>query len=169
MKGGFKMYAEVFEAIWQNTQGTANRLDKYKRWYKQIESIINQDLEGFMESFNDYIKIKNEGYMDLNIDKLTDNRIALSHYYKHPSGDMIPDPDIEVIVDTERKIVYPVAYQDTYGYSVAYEYDANGEIVGVNPKVKSSIESFFGQWLKNLQAQGFKACVACAPSCFTTE
>ena len=38
------------------------------------------------------------GFMDLNLDRLSRDGsvtvIALSHYYKHPSGDMIPDPDM---------------------------------------------------------------------------
>lgn len=40
--------------------------------------------------------------MDLNCDVLEVGqdyrRIALSHYWKHDSGDMIPDPDMEIAV-----------------------------------------------------------------------
>ncbi len=45
-----------------------------------------------------YAKSKVSGYMDLNLDLLEQTSdksiIALSHYYKHPSGDMIADPDM---------------------------------------------------------------------------
>ena len=41
-----------------------------------------------------------DGFMDFSVDILhrTPERIvvALSHYYKHPSGDMIADPDMEL-------------------------------------------------------------------------
>jgi hypothetical protein len=50
-------------------------------------------------------KSKVDGYMDLGLDILFRSPeklvIALSHYYKHPSGDMIADPDMEVAVLTK--------------------------------------------------------------------
>lgn len=107
------------------------------------------------------MKIKSAGFMDLNVECITSDRvplhrIAMSHYYKHPSGDLIPDPDMEVIVDTERKIVYPVAYQDAYGYYEAYAFNGLGEITFIYPKKRTDIEQFFAFWLKNLRNQGFK-------------
>lgn len=46
-------------------------------------------------TIEEYGKSVVDGYMDLNLDVLdrTPSKIviALSHYYKHPSGDMIPE------------------------------------------------------------------------------
>ena len=128
---------------------------KYEKWYKQLERIINQPLEQFMQSEEDYLKTKSNGFMDLNIDKLSGNRIALSHNYIQ-EGDIIPDPDMEVVINFEYKIVYPVTYQDSFGYREAYEFDAEGKAISVNEKVKREIEEFFGQWLRNLKMQGFR-------------
>ena len=128
---------------------------KYERWFKQIEKIINQPLEQFMQSEQDYLKIESSGFMDLNIDKLSENRIAMAHNYIQ-EGDVIPDPDMEVIINFEYQIVYPVTYQDSFGYREAYEFNIDGKAIGVNEKVKRELEEFFGQWLRNLKMQGFQ-------------
>ena len=130
---------------------------KYERWYKQIEKIINQPLKQFMQSDQDYLKIKSNGFMDLNIDKLSENRIAMAHNYIHESGDIIPDPDMEVAINLEYEIVYPVTYQDGFGYREAYEFDKTGKAISVNEKTKRELEVFFGQWLRNLKMQRFGA------------
>jgi len=129
---------------------------KYERWYKQLEKILNQPLEQFMHSDQDYLKIESNGFMDLNIDKLSSNRIAMAHNCV-VEGDVVADPDMEVIINFEYKIVYPVTYQDSFGYQEAYEFDSNGKAIGVNERVKRELEEFFGQWLRNLKMQGFQS------------
>ncbi len=63
-----------------------------------------------------YAKSSVSGYMDLNLDLLeqtSDNTIiALSHYYKHPSGDMIPDPDMTIRVNLSDQTAEALTYQD---------------------------------------------------------
>jgi len=127
---------------------------KYERWFKQLEKIINQPLKQFMQSDQDYLKIKSNGFMDLNIDKLSVNRIAMAHN-RIVEGDVIADPDMEVLINFEYEIVYPVTYQDSFGYKEAYEVDETGEVVLVHEKTKKDLEEFFGQWLRNLKMQGF--------------
>lgn len=47
-------------------------------------------------------KSKVDGYMDLGFDVLHRSPerllIALHHYYRHPSGDMLADPDMEIVI-----------------------------------------------------------------------
>ena len=129
---------------------------KYERWFKQLEKIINQPLKQFMQSEQDYLKIKSNGFMDLNIDKLALNRIAMAHNYIQ-EGDVVADPDMEIAINFEYKIVYPITYQDSFGYQEAYEFDKTGKAISVNEKVKRELEEFFGQWLRNLKMQGFQA------------
>jgi uncharacterized protein YqiB (DUF1249 family) len=99
-------------------------------------------------------KLNADGYMSLNLDIL--NRqpkkllIALSHYYKHPSGDMIPDPDITIAVYMEMKIVEVMTYQDCFGFRRVYSED----LMAVSPSSKKELNSFLGQWLTNLLNQG---------------
>lgn len=95
------------------------------------------------------------GYMDLNLDILhrTPERIiiALSHYYKHPSGDVIADPDMEIAVYSSREYAEALTYQDSFGYqSVLVESDQ------VNPRLQRDLNSFLSQWLINLIEQGHR-------------
>ncbi len=94
-----------------------------------------------------YAKSKVSGYMDLNLDLLEQTSdksiIALSHYYKHPTGDMIPDPDMTIRVNLPDKTAEALTYQDIYRYDEVYP-DGN-----VDEAVKRSLDTFLLQWLKN--------------------
>jgi hypothetical protein len=53
-------------------------------------------------------KLTAPGFMNLNVVLSRHHKkmvIALSHYYKHPSGDMIADPDITIAVYTAAESV----------------------------------------------------------------
>lgn len=94
------------------------------------------------------------GYMDLNLDILhrAPERIiiALSHYYKHPSGDMIADPDMEIAVYLSREYAEALTYQDTYGYQSVLGDE------GVDAKLQRDLNNFLSQWLTNLIEQGHR-------------
>jgi uncharacterized protein YqiB (DUF1249 family) len=94
--------------------------------------------------------------MDLNLDRLRTESgamvIALSHYYKHPSGDMIPDPDMEIRVTTSEKMAEALTYQDAYRYQFVYAGD--GRLTSV--KLKQDLNDFLDQWLSNCLAQGHR-------------
>jgi uncharacterized protein YqiB (DUF1249 family) len=102
-------------------------------------------------------KLKSEGFMDLNIDILSWDaakdkcHIALSHYYKHDSGDMIPDPDMEVALYPSRQMAEALSYQDCFGYRQVYP-----EPGKINPRAKKELNSFLNQWLSNIIAQGHR-------------
>lgn len=101
------------------------------------------------------LKSRVEGYMDLNLDILKKQEdkitLALSHYYMHPSGDMIADPDMEIRVCRRNGWAEALTYQDMWGYKEAY-LDKNR----YNPKLKNYLNSFLTHWLKNCLAQGHK-------------
>lgn len=94
-----------------------------------------------------------QGYMDLNLDILrrTPERIiiALSHYYKHPSGDMIADPDMELAIYPQQEKAEALAYQDCWGYRRVYGDDATTDV-----RAKRELNGFLNQWLTNLIMQG---------------
>jgi uncharacterized protein YqiB (DUF1249 family) len=101
----------------------------------------------------DYGKSDISGYMALNLDVLFchpgKSMIALSHLYKHPSGDMIPDPDMQITVYPEREYAEAVSYQDFFGYQSAE--DGAG---AVHARVQRELNSFLYSWLGNLIEQG---------------
>ena len=123
----------------------------YENNYKKLLHLI-PDLE---TASLEARKLKADGFMDLNIDMLYKEEdhtvMALSHYYKHPSGDMIADPDMEIAVYPERKMVEALSYQDFFGYRRVYP-----EPGKINPRAKKELNSFLGQWLSNLKSQGHR-------------
>jgi uncharacterized protein YqiB (DUF1249 family) len=100
-------------------------------------------------------KSESSGFMDFNLDILQRKgdvlRIAISHYYKHPSGDMIPDPDMEVMVNRKTGTAEALTYQDTYGYQEVYAEDGS-----CNQLLQNSLNEFLLMWLNNLYEQGHK-------------
>ena len=96
------------------------------------------------------------GFMDLNLDRLSRDGnvtvIALSHYYKHPSGDMIPDPDMQIRIMTDEKVAEALSYQDSYMYRTVY--DENGRVV--SPAIKQELNDFLDIWLSNCLEQGHR-------------
>ena len=113
-----------------------------------------KDLLGNLRELPEYCKMKSFSFMDLNLDRLeqrnTITTIGLSHYYKHPSGDMIPDPDMEIRIFHELEMAEALSFQDIFGYKRVYH--ENGYI---DAKAKRELNNFLLQWLKNLKAQGF--------------
>jgi len=94
------------------------------------------------------------GFMDLNLDVLIRRggwaRIALSHYWKHPSGDLIADPDMELAVSFDDETAEALTYQDTYTFDEAYPVEGGPP----DTEVQQQLNEFLEQWLDNLAAQG---------------
>lgn len=95
------------------------------------------------------------GLMDLNLDVLqrtpTKIVIALSHYYRHPSGDMIADPDMQIAVFPQQEQAEALSFQDFYSYREVYD-----QFGRADPRAKRSLNDFLNAWLRNLIAQGHK-------------
>lgn len=121
----------------------------YARIYHKLFEVI-PDLLTIEEAGKSEV----EGFMNLNLDVLHKRSsrigIALSHYYRHPSGDMIPDPDMELIVYPGKEIAEALSYQDAFGYRRVYGDDNATEDI----KAKKELNAFLDQWLTNLIEQG---------------
>lgn len=98
-------------------------------------------------------KSKADGYMDLSLDILSrcPDRliIALSHYYRHPSGDLIPDPDMEIAVFPQKELAEAMTYQDSFGFWAVANYEGEAQ-----RKCLRDLNLFLSQWLTNLIVQG---------------
>jgi uncharacterized protein YqiB (DUF1249 family) len=124
-------------------------MDIYHRNYQKLLKLIPTLLD-----IKSAAKLTASGFMDLNVDILLRHHkkieIALSHYYKHPSGDMIADPDMTIAVYTEAQSVEVLTYQDCFGYRKVYSDD----MMAFSPSTKKELNAFLGQWLSNLLEQG---------------
>ena len=98
-------------------------------------------------------QLSSDALMDLNLDLLSREgnivRIALSHYYKQ-TGDMIADPDMEIIINTKLMTANAITYQDSMIFQTA-EHDG-----GIDQKLVTSLNEFLDQWLQNCIYQGHK-------------
>ena len=118
----------------------------YKKLIKIIPDIAARRSAGKSQLHSDAL-------MDLNLDVLSKQkniiRIALSHYYKQ-NGDMVADPDMEIIVNTKLMTANAMTYQDSMIFQTA-EQDG-----GINQKLVNSLNEFLDQWLQNCIDQGHK-------------
>ena len=125
-------------------------MNAQKEIYKRLVRVIPN-----LYSINESGKSEAPGFMDFNLDILQRKgdvlRVAISHYYKHPSGDMIPDPDMEVMVNRKSETAEALTYQDTYGYQEVYSEDGS-----CNESLQCSLNEFLLMWLNNLHEQGHK-------------
>ncbi len=93
--------------------------------------------------------------MDLNLDVLSISSdcivIALSHYYRHESGDLIADPDMEIRVFHDIRCAEALTYQDSLRYDQIYPDPDH-----VKPKLRERLNEFLNAWLSNCLQQGYK-------------
>jgi len=111
--------------------------------YLKLESIakpiLNEDAY--------YMKYSTPHFMDLNIEIIGDNRIAISHYYEL-NGDMMADPDVELVVDNMNKLLFPMTYQQD-NLQVFYD-------IQTHPDMSSSLNEFMKDWLNNIKDNHYK-------------
>ena len=121
-----------------------------KEIYKRLIRVIPN-----LYSIKESGKSEATGFMDFQLDILQKKgnvlRIAVSHYYKHPSGDMVADPDMEIMVNRKSETAEALTYQDTYGYQEVYSEDGSW-----NQSLQRSLDEFLLMWLNNLHEQGHK-------------
>ena len=93
--------------------------------------------------------------MNLNLDVLAKGSnkvvIALCHLYKHPSGDMIPDPDMQITVYLSDEYAEAQTFQDFYGFR------AVETMIGqIDQRTQRELNNFLESWLGNLIEQGHR-------------
>jgi hypothetical protein len=92
-------------------------------------------------------KLESQSMMDLNLDILyredSTMMIALSHYYKHDSGDLISDPDVVLLVNFDNKTATARTFQDIFGYQDVM----SGGVI--NTKLEQSLNEFVVMWMEN--------------------
>ena len=108
-------------------------------------------LQEFLKGEEFAVRIKNEPYMPLTIERYG-SQVTLTHYYVQ-NGDLIPDPDMEFEIVSEH-VWHPVGIQFATGaYRRATETRDGKKFV--NPREVREQIKFSGMWAQNLIAQGF--------------
>lgn len=111
--------------------------------------LLQRIIKPFTDGDLDYVKMStfSPSMMDLNIEKLYDDRIAISHYYEL-NGDMMADPDMEFIVDHKNQLLYPQHFQQD-NMQIFHE-------VNDDPFMAHELNTFTDQWLNNVQKNGYR-------------
>lgn len=124
-------------------------MDIYQENYRKILQLIPT-----LHKMKSAAKLTAPGFMDLNVHIMHRHHkklvIALSHYYKHRSGDLMPDPDITIALYSATQTAEVLMYEDCFGYRKVYSDDGTA----FSPSNKKELNSFLEQWLTNLLKQG---------------
>ncbi len=108
----------------------------------------------FIDGKYSYLKLKSESsaYMDLVLEKVSDDTISIAHYYEQ-NGDLMRDPEITLIVDYEKNTVTAESFtQDNIGL---YQRAFNEDRTKWNKNLNKELNSFLKDWLKNIESQGY--------------
>lgn len=116
--------------------------------FRMIDELTGGLLK-FISSPKGYLKLKSAGYMDLTIERLNPNEVSLTHYFLQ-NGDLVPDPDMQVVLDFNEHSAKAVSFQNCINYISVYLDDDK-----INVKLQKELNEFLCDWLTNLKAQGF--------------
>ena len=127
--------------------------------FKRMIAIGIIDSEG-KPRFNEALKLKSGGYMDLNMDRLYDGdgnyTIAMAHNYIQ-NGDVMADPDMEIKIIPSMKMAEALSVRQDGGIPInQHVYTERDGHKMVYPRIKKELNSFLSGWLLNIQKQGFK-------------
>lgn len=120
----------------------------YARNYRRLLRLLGEDPARWPA----HAHSESSGYMRLSFD-LLDRRpdhfvIALAHYFEQ-NGDLVPDPDMQVLVDFAHKAATALTFQDARNYCFAHDGDGNPIEKAAEP-----MNRFLAHWLDNLARQG---------------
>jgi len=90
--------------------------------------------------------------MPLHVQWIADDVVAVSHTYTS-NGDIMYDPEMTVRVDREKNTLEALTFRQDGGLHIYQEvYPEPGKWI---PRLRSSLNSFFGQWMKNITEQRY--------------
>jgi len=105
----------------------------------------------------DNLRLESRGFMALVCEVLARRgprlHVSLAHYFE-ANGDLVPDPDLELEVDTEARTVRPLAITTQAYYVRAIDHDGQGRELVHAGRVRD-LRAFAFQWFRNLKDQGF--------------
>ena len=126
------------------------RAYRMEQLIKKIEKLHGKD---FSKS-GEYLKLQSDPYMDLNIENIGPNLIAISHYYEQ-NFDLIADPDVQIWIAPDGNY-YPIAIQDYFGYKHYVELVSNNTSwKRADLRGQAKLAMFCNQWSTNIRRQGF--------------
>ncbi len=100
----------------------------------------------------DYLRfIAGDNFLPLTIEWISNNRIAMAHYFEL-NGDMMADPDMEFVVDNEKRELHARTYQLD---SMARYDNAENSDGTIDTELEQELNDFAKGWFNNIRAQGY--------------
>lgn len=127
------------------------QLKQFHKNYEKLNAIIPDGIEGFLSSKRECYKLASSGYMDLTIEKIGKDTIAMTHWGEQ-NGDLMRDPDMSIRIHREHKLIEALSYQNDY---VGVYQEVYPEPNKVYPRLRKELNSFLGTWLSNIKNQGY--------------
>ena len=117
-------------------------------------------LAPFLETVNangGHFKFTAPGYMPLSIESLGyshngGNVYSMMHFATQ-NGDLMRDPDMTFAVDAAAGTVDPLTFQNDFMGMYQEVYTEDGQ--RYRPRLRTDLDNFLWQWLKNLREQKF--------------
>jgi hypothetical protein len=98
-----------------------------------------------------HLKLEQDCYMPLVIEKVGLNLISVAHYFRQ-NGDTIADPDVVFFMGYLEWV--PIEIQQSFGYQqVAKVKDDGSAISHLNVRAQADLASFCRMWGKNIKEQ----------------
>ena len=116
--------------------------------YDRLEELVPDVLNN---KYN-YMKFKAKHFMDWIVERPDEDRMSLSHYYLQ-NGDLMSDPDMELIIDTKNRQVHADTFRQD-SMAVNMRVTDNGGLR--NEDLAEELNVFLEDWLTNVKAQGHK-------------
>ncbi len=116
----------------------------YKQIYEQLQTLGILNESDIMEA--QYMRFTSPGLMDLHVDRLSNNTIALAHNGIQ-NGDVMADPDMQIWLHPDHKEAEALTFQNDYLGIYQEVYPEPGKF---NPKLKKDLNEFLADWLRNI-------------------
>jgi len=130
---------------------------------KRMKAVITRALEKHGKSLDDpelYLKIENDPYMPLTIERTWEGLLSLCHYAKDDYGDLYQDPEVVFLIGCDGEW-YPIEIQRpdfrTGQFYCRYaEVDGHkGTFSKVDLRGQADLARFCTMWANNIARQGF--------------
>ncbi|MEN6623686.1 MAG: DUF1249 domain-containing protein [Smithella sp.] len=121
-----------------------HRRNVYEMIFARLQQMGILDEDGEMKVA--YMKFKSPGLMDLNVDRLWNDQIAIAHNGIQ-NGDVMADPDMEIQIFPKQKMAEALTYQNDYLGRYVKIYPEPGMYI---PQLKKDLNRFLNDWLKRM-------------------
>ena len=116
----------------------------YKQIFSRLQTLGIIDETGVMKA--SYMRFQSSGLMDLHVDRLSNNTIALAHNGLQ-NGDVMADSDMQIWIHPEHSEAEALTFQNDYLGIYQEVYPEPGKY---KPKLKEELNDFLADWLRTI-------------------